>query len=106
MYTLRIKNNPLFHQVKQLPQKYNSNHPKESNTLQTPDADLKILFTSPKKDPPKLIDIGQVCNKSPANSLEPHVLYENKDEDKEPSLLEIVQNWTQEFINHVGVCIQ
>ena len=51
MYTLRIRTNPLFHKVKQLPQKYNINHPKESNTPQTPDSDLKILFTSPKKAP-------------------------------------------------------
>ena len=92
MYTLCIKNNPLFRKVKQLAQKYNINNPKESNTPQTPDSDLKILFTSLKKGPPKLMDIGQDCNKSPANPLEPPVLYENKDEDKDPSLLEIVQN--------------
>ena len=53
MYTLRIRNNPLFHKVKKLPQKYNIDHPKEYNTPQTPDSDLKILFTSPKKAPPQ-----------------------------------------------------
>ena len=87
MYTLRIKNNFLFHKVKQIPQKYNINQPKESNTSQTPDSYLKILFTSPNKGPPKLRVIGQDCNKSPANLLEPLVLYKNKDEDKDPSLL-------------------